>query len=106
MDTKTRIYYDFMIPPTYIRLISERLALDHIVYTDATTDPIGYPEVCKLADTGLFDKILVCARGSGVSVRYSCENDISSDNIGYVDDVWLDISEHIFVDSRQDPDRQ
>ena len=111
MDTKTRIYYDFLIPPTYIRLISERLALDHIVYTDATTDPIGYPEVCKLADTGLFDKILVCARGSGVSyhslyVRYSCENDISSDNIGYVDDVWLDISEHIFVDSRQDPDRQ
>ena len=43
MDTKTRIYYDFMIPPTYIRLISERLALDHIVYTDATADPIGYP---------------------------------------------------------------
>ena len=28
---------------------------------------------------------------------------MSSDNIGYVDDVWLDISEYTFVDSRQDP---
>lgn len=48
MDTKTRIYYDFMIPPTYIRLISERLALDHIVYTDATTDPSDIPKCANL----------------------------------------------------------
>lgn len=111
MEEKTKIYYDFMVPPTYIRMISERMALDHIIFTDATTNPIGYPEVCKLADTGLFDKILVCARGAGLShhslyVRYPCENDMSSDSIGYVDDVWLDISEYTFIDSKQDPAAQ
>lgn len=108
MNMKTTIYYDFMIPPTYIRMISERLALDHIIYTDATTNPLGYSEVCNLAETGLFDRILVCARGAGPSyhslyVRYPLGNDMSSDNIGYVDDVWLDVSEYTFVDSRQDP---
>ena len=67
MNMKTTIYYDFMIPPTYIRMTSERLALDHIIYTDATTNPLGYSEVCNLAETGLFDRILVCARGAGPS---------------------------------------
>lgn len=35
MKQKPVIYYDDMIPPTYIRLVSERLNLDHIVHTEA-----------------------------------------------------------------------
>ena len=35
MMQKPIIYYDNMMSPTYIRLVSDRLNLDHIVYTEA-----------------------------------------------------------------------
>ena len=57
MMQKPVIYYDDMIPPTYIRLVSERLNLDHIVHTEATEQPMRYSDIRRLAETGLFNKI-------------------------------------------------
>ena len=40
MMQKPIIYYDNMMSPTYIRLVSDRLNLDHIVYIEGYGQPI------------------------------------------------------------------
>lgn len=54
MMQKPIIYYDNMMSPTYIRLVSDRLNLDHIVYTEANEQPIRYSDICRLAEAKIF----------------------------------------------------
>lgn len=107
MKQKPIIYYDNMLPPTYIRLVSERLNLDHIVCTDATDRPLGYLDICKLADTKLFDKILVCVCGTSHScnslyIRHPKGSVPSTEEISYLNDDWINVFNVILVDSNSD----
>ena len=109
MKPKTIIFYDNMIPPTYIRLVSERLNLDHIVHTEATEQPVRYCDIYRLAATNLFDKILVCACKTSRScnslyLRHPRGSVPIGEEIFYLNDDWINISDVILVDSNNDKD--
>ena len=109
MKQKTIIFYDNMVPPTYIRLVSDRLNLDHIVHTEATEQPMRYCDICRLAETNLFDKILVCACKASRScnslyLQHPRGSVPIGEEICYLNDHWISISDVILVDSSSDKD--
>ena len=107
MMQKPVIYYDDMIPPTYIRLVSERLNLDHIVHTEATEQPMRYSDIRRLAETGLFNKILVCACKASRSCnslyfRHPKGSVPIDEEICYLNDDWINVFDVVLVDSKND----
>ena len=60
MKNKTIVYYDNTLPPTMIRLISERMHLDHVIHTACTSPCMGYDDLIALESTAVFDRILFC----------------------------------------------
>ena len=101
---KPLIYYDKMCPPTYIRLVSERLNLDHIIYTEATEKPVGMEEIQVLACSGLFDKILVYGNSS-FFIRHPKGSVPESEEISYLDNIWLSINDFLFESSINENDK-
>lgn len=107
MMQKPIIYYDNMIPPTYIRLVSERLNLDHIVHTEANEQPMKYSDICRLAETGLFNKILVCACKASRScnslyLRHPRGSVPIGKEVCYLNDDWINVFDVVLVDSKND----
>ena len=107
MKQKPVIYYDDMIPPTYIRLVSERLNLDHIVHTEANEQPMKYSDICRLAETNAFDKILVCACKASRScnslyLRHPRGSVPIGEEICYLNDDWINVFDVVLVDSKND----
>lgn len=56
---KEHIYYDEMNVPLKIRIVSERLCLDHTFDPHATNSCIGYEDVIALQKSGLIDKLFI-----------------------------------------------
>ena len=92
---KPIIYYDKMCPPTYVRLVSERLNLDHIIYTDATEKPVGIDEIQMLASSGLFDKIMVYGISSFFT-RHPKGSVPETEEISYLDHIWINMNDFCF----------
>ena len=92
---KPLIYYDKMCPPIYVRLVSERLNLDHIIYTEATEKPVGIEEIQILASSGLFDKIMVYGISS-FFIRHPKGSVPASEEISYLDHTWINIKDFNF----------
>lgn len=107
MMQKPIIYYDNMMSPTYIRLVSDRLNLDHIVYTEANEQPIRYSDICRLAEAKIFDKILVCACKASRScnslyLRHPRGSVPIGEEICYLNDDWINVFDVVLVDSKND----
>ena len=107
VENKPVVYYDDMISPTYIRLISERLNLDHIVYTEANEQPMRYSDIRRLAETELFNKILVCACKASRScnslyLRHPKGSVPIGEEVCYLNDDWINVSDVVLVDSKSD----
>lgn len=107
MKQKPVIYYDNMLPPTYIRLVSERLNLDHIVHTEANEQPMRYSDICRLAETDFFDKILVCACKASRScnslyLRHPRGSVPIGEEVCYLNDDWINVADVVLVDSKND----
>ena len=54
---KTIVFYDNMLSPDVIRLVSEKLCLDHTIQIKASSQRISYVELIRLHETNIFDKI-------------------------------------------------
>lgn len=103
IEPKETVYYNNAIPPTYVRLVSERMHLDHIVCTAATRTALTYADICQLEQSHLFDKILVYADSQGPNcesmyIRYGPNWQPFGKEIVYVTDRWIDLADFIFQD--------
>ncbi len=56
---KNIIYYDEMCVPEQIRILSEKLCLDHTFTPGATFDCIGYDDLYNLIHSNLIDSIYI-----------------------------------------------
>ncbi len=104
---KTVVFYDNMASPTYIRVVSERLNLDHIIYTESTENPLRYCDLNSMAETKLFEKILFCSSGASCShnslyIRHPKGSVAPEEEIAFLNDDWLNIDDIILVDSIND----
>ena len=103
IEPKETVYYNNAIPPTYVRLVSERMHLDHIVCTAATRTALTYADICQLEQSHLFDKILVYADSQSPNcesmyIRYGPNWQPFGKEIVYVTDRWIDLADFIFQD--------
>lgn len=107
MKQKTVVFYDNMASPTYIRIVSERLTLDHIICTESTESPLRYSEINRMAETKLFDKILFCASGASRSrdslyIRHPKGSVAPGEEIAFLNDDWLNMADINLIDSIHD----
>lgn len=57
---KQTIYYDEMCVPKQIRIVSEKLCLDHTFTVGAAKTFIGYDDIIELMQSRLVDRIYIC----------------------------------------------
>lgn len=108
MKNKTIVYYDNMLPPTMIRLVSERMHLDHIIHTACTSPCMGYDDLITLESTAIFDRILFCIEyavcKNGVIHAQFTKDCLPQDvELFLVKSKWIDLNDVTFVKWTDDP---
>lgn len=62
MNEKVKIYYDEMVPPKHIRLVSEMLCMDYSFNPMLSSNPIGFENLVELSQSSFFDHIFVVTK--------------------------------------------
>lgn len=99
VDNKPIFYFNYMEPPLYVRLVSEKLQLDHIVNTDSTEKVLSWNDLQTLSKTDIFEKIIIYLDEKRDSVYLVSNVDEGEDEITYVRDQWINLFDVILVDS-------
>lgn len=97
---KTIVFYDNMLSPDVIRLVSEKLCLDHTIQIKASSQRISYVELIRLHETNIFDKILFC--GTNLYFRYPKGCVGPNEEMERMDGYWFNMDDIILVDDRED----
>ena len=82
----------------YVRVVSEKLQLDHIVDTDSTEKILTWEDIQRLLKTDIFEKIIIYVGEKSNSLYLRSKNADAVDTITYIQDQWINLSEVKLVD--------